>query len=196
MNIFRLQKYDPSKYDDLGQYTLDEWAHVSEIGKIFGGKVFSRAEYICVEDSYIAVIADLLKTCEIDQLKVFSDGSGPRDVEVYEQYLFDVPIQEALNYPEGEWIGGDKLLTFCRLCLRSLQGHSVSNEKDFFIAFTGDLYVHVGCAVNADDLFSKARESGLYIMKLGEIGDKTLDNEFYLKLLPGSASATEPLPTN
>lgn len=184
MNIFRLQKYDPSKYDDLGQYTLDEWTCVSEIGKIFGGELFSRAEYLCVEDSYIAVISDLLKICEIDQLKVLADHIWPRDVEEYEQYLFDIPIQEALNFPEGEWIGGDKLLTFCRLCLRNLQGFSVTNEKDFFIAFTGDFYVHIGFAVNVDDLFSKARESGLYIVKLGEIGDKELDNEFYLELLP------------
>lgn len=48
MNYYRISKYDP-QYRIDGIYQKDEWTSMSDIGNIYGGKVFTEDEYYKVE---------------------------------------------------------------------------------------------------------------------------------------------------
>lgn len=54
MFCWRITKYNPKYRDNnTGYYLKDEWTFYSQIGGEFEGKIFTRKEYLKIEDTYI-----------------------------------------------------------------------------------------------------------------------------------------------
>lgn len=184
MQIFKLQKYDPTSFDEHGRYSKDTWRHVSDIGRAFGGTTLTSAAYLALEDQFVSAISCLKQRAIGDRpLKVFGCGVWPRDTVDVSQRLFGMPMSAALKSYEGEWVTGAELEQFIRLCLRDLQGYAVSDEQTTFFEFTGEYYVHCGMENIPRACFEGL--TGVFVKTLGTLGDATLDNEAYLRLLPG-----------
>ena len=49
-------KYAPENYDERGIYRKNEWLMVSDIGKVYDGKRFTREEYLETEDKYAQAV--------------------------------------------------------------------------------------------------------------------------------------------
>jgi hypothetical protein len=50
--ILRTTKYNPEFRNDQGYYLKEEWTAVSDIGKVFDGKVLTETDYIEDEKRY------------------------------------------------------------------------------------------------------------------------------------------------
>ena len=87
-------KYAPENYDEKGIYRKNEWLMVSDIGKVYDGKRFTREEYLETEDKYAqAVIRGMeLAGCSfltVEYLSIYRDKRDmkrftPKDI-LYEQ---------------------------------------------------------------------------------------------------------------
>lgn len=183
MRIYKLQKYDPAAYDSRG-YTKDEWTDVSDIGRTFEGRPLSRAAYASVEDSYIEAIEALARENAADELRVYCEGMIPPSFKLAKKYLFGVEWSAATSFRHGEWLSGERMSLFCRLCLRNIQGYALTNERTFFLSFSDEYYVHVGGAPATDDLLVRIRGLNLFLVTQGDLGESTLDNDLYRELLP------------
>lgn len=183
MKIYKLQKYNPKYYSSDNVYMADEWIHVSQIGEHYGGRKFTTSEYVEMENRYIQAIEELSQFLQVDEFTVFSDGYGIEDTENFESYLFGMNRKKVRTFKNLERISGDEIALFSRLCLRDLQGNSISNGKDLFFCFTGDYYVHVGCHQIPRNLIKKIEDTGVYLIFVGQIGSPQIDSEYYQGLI-------------
>ena len=76
-------KYAPENYDEKGIYRKNEWLMVSDIGKVYDGKRFTREEYLETEDKYAqAVIRGMeLAGCSfltVEYLSIHRNKSNPQ----------------------------------------------------------------------------------------------------------------------
>ena len=69
MNYYRISKYDP-QYRVNGIYQKDEWTSISDIGNIYGGKVFTEDAYYKVEQSYVDFVLGVCNLQEINHLAI------------------------------------------------------------------------------------------------------------------------------
>lgn len=63
-------KYSPEGYGLDGTYCKDEWTDFSDIGKIFNGKVFTKAEYIEIERRYIECAIEIISESQCKYLTI------------------------------------------------------------------------------------------------------------------------------
>ena len=150
MNYYRISKYDP-QYRVNGIYQKDEWTSISDIGNIYGGKVFTEDEYYKVEQSYVDFVLGVCKLQGIDRLA----------------------ITGLENYKKLHWINGQQLITyqsgeFIKLCLREeIWGRLVSTG---FVFETGyEYYIHIGCELGFVEVEQLARQSNLFVEKWEQI---------------------------
>lgn len=190
MKLYRLHKYDPKFYDKIRGYTKDDWTHISDIWHT--RTVLTREEYLRVEDSYVTSINSILDYQGADRLQVFSDGYSVGDVEDYQKRLVDIDPSADLRFPQGQWVDRERAELFFRLCLRDLQGHALSDRKSFFVLFTGEFYVHLGCSRLPKDIFREIENNGLFLQPWGQLGDAGVDNEFYGELVQDRGSRPDP----
>ncbi|QSX06726.1 hypothetical protein JYG23_04550 [Sedimentibacter sp. zth1] len=54
--MWRITKYNPQYRDSYGAYLKDEWTSLSDVGKQYDGKVFTKDEYLEYERLYIESI--------------------------------------------------------------------------------------------------------------------------------------------
>jgi hypothetical protein len=50
---WRVTKYDPAMRNEHGHFTGDEWIMTQEIGSVVDGKLFTKNEYLEMEDRYV-----------------------------------------------------------------------------------------------------------------------------------------------
>lgn len=144
MNYYRISKYDP-QYRVNGIYQKDEWMSISDIGNIYGGKVFTEDEYYKAEQSYVDFVLGVCKLQGIERLA----------------------ITGLENYKKLHWINGQQLKAhqsgeFIKLCLREeIWGRLVS--KGFVFETGYEYYIHIGCELGFDEIKQLARQSNLFV---------------------------------
>lgn len=143
MNCFRISKYNPI-YRKQGSYMKDEWTSISDIGKLFNGKIFTSEEYKAIESSYISCIHTIILEANIKKCT----------------------IKNFENYSETAWennqiIYGNQIVLFIIDCLREncwgkLQG------SNFYIHFGYDYYVYIGTLLDLGQIISITSKNGLF----------------------------------
>lgn len=116
---FQISKYNPSLKTEAGKLLKDDWTAVSDIGKIFSGKLLTVEEYLSVENRYILFLKSILNETESTYLKVvglekFDDYLKKLDNLTYE-YKSD-EIYESLT--EGKLLNLNDSLILLKLILR------------------------------------------------------------------------------
>jgi hypothetical protein len=191
LNIYRLHKYDPKYRDQAGYYTRDEWTCFSDVGRTYSGERFTLEDYVHVEDNYVKAIELIMRDQGSSELKVYADGIVLRKKDFLKSRLLDIELSDAMSFHHGDWISGKRIALFCRLSLRNLCGYALTDERGFLIAFSDEYYVHLGGAPIGDFVIRKIEKLGLFVEFKGKLGDKNLDNERYLKLLPHAPNEAE-----
>ena len=80
MKKFQISKYDPVFKTEDGKYIKDDWTSVSDIDKIFDGKILTIDDYMAMESRYIKIIKRVLDEIESSYLKVVG-------LEKFDDYL-------------------------------------------------------------------------------------------------------------
>lgn len=88
---YRLSKYNPIFRDKNGAYTKDEWTSFGDISSTFEGKIFTKSEYLLVENNYISSILNIIKKVEAKKIKLKKQEPKKYRGEI----AFILPEQEA-----------------------------------------------------------------------------------------------------
>lgn len=146
MICYRVSKYDP-QYRINGIYQKDEWTAISDVGKVYEGKMFTEDEYCNVEQSYVDFVFCVCNNQNIDLLTV-------KNFE---------------NYNDLTWENGQKLnlsnsASFIKSCLREeCWGRLVS--KDFVFETGYDYYMLIQCNLSLDIMEQLANQYHLFVEK-------------------------------
>ena len=147
--VWSLQNHRPGEAQRI--------AHISEA---------TPEEWRDLEGRYVTAITQQMSDLGADRLRVHLDRSQARDVSALQRWAPDIGVREALSYGDGESVAGARLEQFCRLCLRDLQGHGLSDAaRGFFVFFGWDLHVLIGGPGN----YNRATVDGLCLVPLGEL---------------------------
>lgn len=142
---YRITKFDPAKRDPLGRYLVDDWCMHSQIGKTFGGILFTEEEYLRVESAYISAAM------------AFYKEAGQPDVVV-----FGVEDNKDRGAPANGWlIPIDQLPVLCRALLREEYWCRIEGD-DFFIHFGWDFQMYLGASTPCLRSLEFARSLGLF----------------------------------
>lgn len=143
MKYYRISKYDPVYRID-GVYRKEEWTSVCDIGKVYGGKVFTEEEYRKVESSYVEF---LLAICDL-------------------QGITELTVTALENPYHLSWENGQKLdhegsTAFIRACLREeCWARLIAAGFSFEAGY--DYYIHVGCPLPFGTVKKLAERYGLF----------------------------------
>lgn len=134
LNEYRISKYDP-RYRVDGKYIRNEWSSVADIGRTFCDGVLSEQECRLTINRYCQCAKDILQTAGVDYLTI-------SDLEEYDSHLL---------WQNGQVLDLDDIVAVIKDCLweRCWCRLSVHNA---FIHFGYELYMYVGCTLQADDL--------------------------------------------
>ncbi len=168
MQWHEITKYLPEGYNDR-VYTLDEWTSISDIGKVYNGKVFTIQDYEATERKYINAVSKVLleSKCyyltidyiEIDKVSLIDDlMKSPYNCELQQfQHLF-------LDLRKGKRIYIKSIAPIIQLCLREYCYMVLCNRtKQIMIDFGYDYYLNIGSQINTKKLSSIVRSCGLYL---------------------------------
>ncbi len=78
----RVTKYNPLNRDELGNYPVNEWTSVSDIGHVFNGELLSRGAYMAAEDGYVRSIERFLHSSEVEFMECVDLEESPFDSEL------------------------------------------------------------------------------------------------------------------
>ena len=118
--VWSLQNHAPGEAQRI--------AHISEA---------TPEEWRDLEGRYLTAITQQISDAGADRLRVHLDRSHARDVSALQRWAPDIGVRWALSYSDGESVAGARLEQFCRLCLRDLQGHGLSDAARGFFVFFG-----------------------------------------------------------
>lgn len=149
MNEFRISKYDTA-FRLNGIYQKEEWTSICDIGKTYGGNIFTYNDYICAENAYIRFIEEVCSILKIQFLKV----SGLED------------YRKVCKISDKQIIGIDEILNVSRDCLREVYWCRLESEQLFF-HFGYDYYMYVGSKLSYSHIKNMADRCGLFVEKIG-----------------------------
>lgn len=144
METYQITKYDPSKRDSNSHYPIDEWTAISDIGKIYNNLVFTKNDYLDVEDRYISAISDIARHCGFERFKVQDLRKLNLEKNDYED-LYTVSVldtYEKLNVDKV--LNLNEMLIVSRLMLRE-DTHGTIEEINLKmkVEFGYDYYMYV-----------------------------------------------------
>ena len=143
---FRVSKYD-NEYRFNGVYLRDEWTSISDIGKVYDGKVFTYNEYINVENTYLSLIKQVCSRLKVIEMRISS-------LEDYSNNCL---------YQEGFILKGlDAIIDVARDCLREKYWCKLrAPELEFHFGY--DYYLYVRSSLDFKQLHYLVNDLGLFI---------------------------------
>ena len=164
-------KYSPPNYNEYGEYTVEEWTSVEDIGKTYQGSTLTKEQYLDVENKYIEVLLIIIEQYFDGNPCTVSWGGSIEDVPGYQNYLFSLK-PGVTCFPNNQRLEGEDLELYLRMCLRGLDGYGLTDHKKSAIALLDNLYIktfHLDCEI---DITSKLDEVGLHNLTKYKIGSQ------------------------
>lgn len=143
---FRISKYD-HKYRTDGVYLKEEWTSISDVGKVFEGKMFTSAEYEHYESLYLSFIESVCAQLDIAEMVV----SCLEDYNSICSYNNDASIK-----------GINAIIEVARDCLREKYWCKLVTDVCQF-HFGYDYYLYLCSPLNYHYVNDLATERGLYV---------------------------------
>ncbi len=144
---YRVTKYDPQDRDSAGRFRREVWTSFNDIGRVFGGEIFSKADYEAVEDKYVSVAVAFMKEAGVELLRI-KELENPKSLP-----------QE---FEEGRFVTLDEASVILREMLRDhfwCRLESVSG----FIHVGYDFYMYLGVLKRCPVATVHAGKMGLFV---------------------------------
>jgi hypothetical protein len=143
-NQYRITKYDPSRRNAAGAYTVDEWTSVSDIGR----KV-SRQAYEQTERLYLKAIEAFLSEAGVKALTVRGLENRKRS--------------RVGRLREGQRITLKQALKVARLILRERIWAKLHAPRRAFVHFGWDFYMYIGSSRPCPAAIDETEKAGLFV---------------------------------
>lgn len=77
MRLYRLSKYNPQNRSCDDKYNVETWTSISDIGKKFNGDILTLEQYLKIEEQYVTVIENIIRTenIEIRNIDIYASFS-------------------------------------------------------------------------------------------------------------------------
>ena len=170
-------KYKPENYNEDGVYTVDEWTHISDVGRVFNGHIFTIEEYLVTEDRYASVVISLMKAhncqyiiignllyCETKREKMNREKEMLSDPYSYHNIPL-LPTLRTIRLGERIHISNRKRIEDAvRLNLRGyIYVYLMNRKQNLIIDFGYDLYMLLKSRLSKDSLRKIVVKEGLYL---------------------------------
>ena len=143
---YRISKYDP-QFRSNGIYTRDEWTSVGDVGKYFGGSLFTFEEYLDTENRYIGLIQTILQLLQISHIKITKlEDYRHRCPYANNQTLFD----------------RERILSVIRDCLREQYWCEIK-ASSLVCTFGYDYYIYIKYPLNFSRIKEISSDYNLYV---------------------------------
>jgi len=150
---YRVTKYDPAQRDPDGAYRRDEWTSFSDIGKSFGGQMFTAESYAQTEQAYLTTVDNFCAEAPIHYLTIV----GLENYGDYRTTLFELR--------EGGIVAQSEIQEAVRCLLREQFWCRLEDGKIRFVHVGYDYYLYVGVPSPCSESIRIAHSRGLFVEK-------------------------------
>lgn len=159
-------KYNPILRNEQGHYKKDEWTSMSDIGRIYNGRLFTYEEYIETEAKYIEAVfltMDFFRSKKIKISHIYKFNSKPFFKKRKAENLHD----SYLRFTKGYSITSkEEIEAIIKLRLRELIGELeliVDSKSRTEILFGFDYYMYLKTNKDITDLVPKIQKLRLFV---------------------------------
>lgn len=158
---FRVTKYDPALRSPTGAYARHEWTSVSDVGRMFEGKVVSFSEYMRTEEAYVQAVRCFLHDSGVFTLRVTDVETRTNRVESFPVEIAQETVERARSVIDDTEVSGEDLDRVVRLVLREAVWCRLIGKRGFYVHVGYDYYMYIG----ADDMSAPPRglPPGLFV---------------------------------
>lgn len=169
MKKFQVSKYDPAFRAVDGKYLKDEWTSVSDIGKIFNGKLFSAEEYLKAEANYVRLMKLILDETESSYLRLVGLNKYDDFLIKSENIPYEKKSEEIYSaLKEGQVLDINDALIVSRLILRENVWCYLVNKYVTF-EFGYDYYLYITLEKEPKIFKNVENKLDLFVQEIGNI---------------------------
>jgi hypothetical protein len=165
--ILRTTKYNPEFRNDQGHYLKEEWTAVSDIGKVFDGKVLTETDYIADEKRYARTAKLLLENFEIESFYIIYLKKYRHKLEVLSiDEADDTARRKRLfkSVKDGSLLPVDNIEDVVILCLRNdIYCDIICGNPRLRLSFGYDYYMELDINFYDKKLINDLRQIGLFV---------------------------------
>jgi hypothetical protein len=151
---YRVTKYDPALRDSDGAYRVEEWTSFRDIGKRFGGNLFTAEAYARTEDAYVTTVASFLTEAGVDDLAIVG----------LENHASSHPTTFELQH--GAVVGRANVREIVRGLLREQFWCRLERGDGAYVHVGWDYYLYVGVPVPCSGSTDVATSRGLFVEEM------------------------------
>lgn len=165
MYAYRITKYDPRRRDATGAYQGADWTSWSDVGSTFAGHELTIADYLAVEDAYVATVRAFADEAGVKSLVVRDLEPGPDDADrVSAHALAQAPVAPAAwTVHDGDDLPIQLAEHVCRLVLREALWCRLVDASGFYVHVGHDYYMYVGTPTPCPRAIELATAAGLFV---------------------------------
>ena len=171
VKTYSITKYNPIYRNENGVYEREEWTSICDIGKMIGGQILSKKDYLDVEESYVRAVELLLEYHGIDKLIIMqlekhsNLSSVESSIMGYDHNIYSDEIIKAYHRcEEGLVIPKAGVNLYCKLILReNIWSILYSREIHFVVIFGYDYYMKVICPKISEAVIAQIESNGLFV---------------------------------
>lgn len=158
-------KYSPIFRDELGYYQKEEWTAMSDVGKIYDGKIFTYEEYLEAEAKYVNAVfltMDFFKSKQLTIKHIFK----LKNLKKVKRFKDEKLYKNMLCFNADDVIEGkDEIEHLVKLRLREYIGELevwVDKRTRTEILFGFDYYMYIKTNRDITELCDEIEKNGLY----------------------------------
>jgi len=160
-----ITKYNPKFRNNLGHFEKEEWTSISDINKIYNGKLFTFEDYLKAENLYVKSIilalsffkSKSIKITHIYKLDKKEDFKKHNSLGLYNTYI---------SIKNGNIIKDEKTIDdLIRLRLREHIGElelTIDSKSRSEILFGFDYYMYLNTNKDVTSLLKQISSTGLF----------------------------------
>lgn len=161
MFAWRVTKYNPENCDMHGIYLPDEWTAYSDIGKVIGGKLLTYAEYLTIENAYVAAILTFMGCNRLTELSVIS---LEKNLKLRNTPYLNLAMTELFEHmKKGLKLNSKEVEAAARLSLREELWCILGSNDAMLVRFSWDYYMYIGSTNKCEDTIYNIQQSGLFV---------------------------------
>jgi len=159
MYSYRVTKYNPQYRNKNGAYTKEEWTSISEIGKMYGDKLFELEEYLNYENAYISAVLIAMKANNVHSLKIkhFEEHyieSSDMPINDGDMVIDEIKNRKIINCANLEFL--------IKLILREIVWCKLVSD-DVLVHFGYDYYMYIISRKKLDSEAKLISDLGLFV---------------------------------
>ncbi len=161
---WRISKYDLRLRDAAGAYRGDEWTFAAQVGTVVSGHRLELAEYLAMENKYVAVAVRFVAESGLTSLWVENlQNRFTKKALKQAKHGLAHPFEDGVHIQDGGLLTGEAIERACRLNLREFLYCDLCEPNRFSLRFGWDYYLHIVSMSSCPESIRYAHDVGLFV---------------------------------